>query len=543
MRAVSTLLLSSLTLTLALTPPTRAADPVPPAGIWKLAVPTGEGEDVLFMVALTQDDGKWVGDYLGASVKLGAEPKLKNLKVDGDAVRFTLDLGGRELVSFDGVLAKDKKKIAGSVSLVGRKLVVAEMHPTKLRKLDDPFALARETLGQVEGGPKLFDAAAEVVARAAEKKVPADEVRGILDRVNKAAGAYGPRWERETTLGLADALAGQDGFADLAVAQAKRAERLLSDDDDAATRLRVLEAVVRTLTRAGKAADAKPFAAQVTKLEARDYAEYAKTLPFKPEPFAGRKGKSDRGVLVEVFTGAECPPCAAVDLAFDGLMKAYPPADVVLLQYHVHIPRPDPLASPAAMSRLEDYYSNQVEGAPTVFVGGKLGPAGGGPAGAAGKAFAALRGPIDEALEKAPGVKLGLTVAKAEKGGFTGKATVSGLEAPGEKMMLRFVLAEERVRYAGGNGIRYHHMVVRAMPGGVKGFPLPKKDAEQAVAFDPEEVRKELAKYLDEFEKNDGPFPRPDRPLGLKNLKLVAFVQNDATREVLTAVQVDVGEK
>jgi len=60
----------------------------------------------------------------------------------------------------------------------------------------------------------------------------------------------------------------------------------------------------------------------VAKLEARDYADYAKTLPFKPEAFAGRKGKSDRGVLVEVFTGAECPPCAAVDLAFDGLPMA-----------------------------------------------------------------------------------------------------------------------------------------------------------------------------------------------------------------------------
>jgi thiol-disulfide isomerase/thioredoxin len=542
MRAVSALLLASLTL--ALTLPARAADPAAPAGVWRLSVPTGEGEDVLFMVALTEQDGKWVGDYLGSSAKLPAGLKVKNLKVDGDVVRFVFDLDGRDVLSFDGVLARDKKKVAGSASLIGRKLAVAEMVPTKLKRLDDPYALAREMLAQTDAGPQLFELATEVLSKAAEKKVPADEVRGVVDRVNKAAAGYGPRWERETTLGLADALAGQDGFADLAVAQAKRAERLLTDDDDAATRLRVLDAVVRTATRAGKAADAKPYTAQVAKLEARDYAEYAKTLPFKPEPFAGRKGKGDRGVLVELFTGAECPPCAAADLAFDGLMKAYPPADVVLLQYHVHVPGPDPLTSPAAMKRLEEYYADQVRGAPTAFVGGKLGPAPGGAAASSGKVFAALRGAIDEALEKPAGVKLGLTVAKAEKGGFTGKATVSGLEAPGDKMMLRFALAEERVRYAGGNGIRYHHMVVRAMPGGAKGFPLLKKDAEQAVTFDPEEVRKELTKYLEEFEKtDDGPFPRPDRPLALRNLKLVAFVQNDATREVLTAVQVDVGEK
>ena len=109
--------------------------------------------------------------------------------------------------------------------------------------------------------------------------------------------------------------------------------------------------------------------------------------------------------------------------------------------------------------------------------------------------------------------------------------------------MLRFALAEERVRYTGGNGIRYHHMVVRAMPGGVKGVALTKKSAEETVTFDPEALRGELTKYLDDFAKNEGQFPRSDRPLAMKNLKLIAFVQNDATREVLHAVQVDVDGK
>jgi hypothetical protein len=49
-----------------------------------------------------------------------------------------------------------------------------------------------------------------------------------------------------------------------------------------------------------------------------------------------------------------------------------------------------------------------------------------------------------------------------------------------------------------------------------------------------------LTKYLDGFAKTEGPFPRPDRPLAMKNLKLIAFVQNDATREILNAAQVDV---
>ncbi|HVL15614.1 MAG TPA: hypothetical protein VM529_23790, partial [Gemmata sp.] len=114
-----------------------------------------------------------------------------------------------------------------------------------------------------------------------------------------------------------------------------------------------------------------------------------------------------------------------------------------------------------------------------MFIGGKLGPAGGGPAAAAEGKYTSFRKQIEEGLEKAPGVKLGLTLAKGEKGGFTAKAAVSELEMPGDKVMLRFALAEERIRYTGGNGIRYHHMVVRSMPGGAKGFALTKKAAEQ----------------------------------------------------------------
>jgi thiol-disulfide isomerase/thioredoxin len=519
---------------------TRAADPVPPAGNWKLNVPAGDGDEITLMVAFTEQDGKWIGDYLTASQELRIQPKFKSLKVAGDHVQFTLEFSGRDFVSFDGLLAKDKKKISGSMSLLGEKLTLVDLLPTKLKKLDDPFELARETLTQIEGGPKMFDAAFRVVEKAGGKKVPAGDIRAIVDRVNKAATAYGPRWERDVTLRLAEALAGQEGLGEIAVAQAKRAERLLGDDDDAATRMKVLEAVAGALTKAGKPDEAKPYSAQIAKLEARDYAEYSRTRPFKTETFPGRKAKSDRTVVVEVFTGAECPPCVAVDLAFDGLFQAYKPADVILLQYHVHIPGPDPLTSPDAMKRMEEYYADQIRGAPTVFIGGKLGEAGGGPASAAEKKYASFRKQIEEGLEKAPGVKLALTIAKGEKSGFTAKAAVSDLEMPGEKMMLRFALAEERIRYAGGNGIRYHHMVVRSMPGGAKGIALPQKSAEHTVSFDPDAIRAELVKYLDAFAKQEGPFPRPDRPMALKNLKLIAFVQNDATREILHAVQVDV---
>jgi hypothetical protein len=509
------------------------------AGNWKIALPTGPGEEVLLLVSLAEKDGKWAGEYLGSSRELNIKPTVTAVKVTGDAVAFTLGFMGRELASFDGLLGKDRKKINGSLVVLTNRARPTTLYPSKLAKLDDEFAVVREALAQMEDGPELFDVAFAVLGQAGAKKLPADEARGVVERVIKSAATYGPRWERDTALRLVETLAAQDGLTDLAIAQAKRAERMLTDEDTAATRMAVLEALVRTLTKAGKPDEAKPYTAQLAKLELRDFAEYSKANPpFKAEPFAGRKGKSERAAVVEVFTGAECPPCVGVDLAFDGLLKTYKPTEAILLQYHFHVPRPDPLTSPDGMDRVK-YYGDQIEGAPTLFVSGKLGSDSGGPAAASEKFYKQFRGAIDDILEKPAAVKLAVAVSKGEKGGFSAKATVTDLETPGEKVMLRFVLAEERIRYAGGNGLRYHHMVVRAMPGGAKGVALTKKTHEQTVTIDPDAVRAALTKYLDEYAKNDSPFPRSDRPLALRNLKLVALVQNDATKEILHAVQVD----
>ena len=69
------------------------------------------------MIAFTEQNGKWIGDYLTASQELKIQPKFKSLKVDGNHVQFAMEFQGREFVSFDGLLAKDKKKLSGSMSL------------------------------------------------------------------------------------------------------------------------------------------------------------------------------------------------------------------------------------------------------------------------------------------------------------------------------------------------------------------------------------------------------------------------------------------
>ncbi|MFO0849742.1 MAG: hypothetical protein U0871_14495 [Gemmataceae bacterium] len=521
-----------------LTAAPAVAQPPTPAGRWKLQIAL-DNQPATLLFGLTESGGKWVGDFLGSQPELRTEPKFTSVTVSDAGVKFTLGFPGREFVNFDGVLSKDGKKLTGSVVQLGGPLAVAEAVRTELKKAD-PFDLLREAVAAVEPGPALFDAGFAVLEQAAARKLSAEDVRGLTDRLAKAAGGFGPRWERATALRLANVLAVQAGYGEVAVAQARRAERMLTDDDPAAAQMEVFDALAKAFTRAGKAEEGKKYAAQVAKLEAKDYAEYAKaTYGFAglPVPTPASKG---RPAVVEVFTGSEAGPAAASDLAAAALRQVYTPADVIVLSYHLHAGGADPLASPDGMERLE-YYAETLRlqpSVPLVFVNGGPGPRGGGPASAAKAKLDEYKTALAKPLGLAPGAKLTLTVTKGDKG-YTAKATVADVTAAGDKLSLRFVLAEDRVRYAGGSGMRYHAAVVRAMPGGAKGFPLAKKAGDQTVTFDPAEVRTKLTQYLDDVAKQ-AEFARSDRPMGLTSLKLVALVQNDATGEIVQAVQVDV---
>jgi hypothetical protein len=523
--------------------PSGAAEP--PAGTWRLTfpVPTRNGEiNLSLLMMFSESEGKWVADFLDSSPPLGAEPTV-DLTVKDDAVKFALKFGPNNW-SFDGKVSG--KRVKGSLDL-GGEMVLVDLVPSSLKSLTkDKFAVAREALDTAEGAPDFFNNLFQVISQAAAKKLKPDDVRAYADKAAKMAEPYGTRWQRTVAFRLADLLADQEPFSAIAVEQARQGERLLTRTDDIATQLQTLDTLARVLRKAKKDAEAKEVEGRLAKLEPRDYAEYSKTMPpFKPDEYKGRKGKSDRAVLVELFTGVECGPCVAVDLAFDALGRTYKPADVVRLQYHAHIPGPDPLVSRDGAARM-DYYMKKDDdkSTPSIFLNGKPDATGGGRDPKMAKLkYQAFRETIDEQLEKPATVKLTATAAlKGDE--LTIKANVADLQKPGEKVSLRFALAEERVRYQGGNGIRYHHAVVRAMPGGPKGFPLMKASAEQAVTVKLSDVRAENNKALDEFaadlQKRGAEFNFSSRPMAMKDLKVVAFVQDDATMEVLQAVQVDV---
>jgi hypothetical protein len=59
------------------------------------------------------------------------------------------------------------------------------------------------------------------------------------------------------------------------------------------------------------------------------------------------------------------------------------------------------------------------------------------------------------------------------------------------------------------------------------------------VTVDLDALRQKLIAYLDDYAK-EYPFSDSDRPLELKNLRVVALIQNDDTGAVLQAKQVAV---
>jgi hypothetical protein len=450
--------------------PARAVDS-PAVGTWRMSftVQTQRGDlAITFLMVFSDVDGKLVGDMLGTQPPLQIEPTIADAAIRDHHLKYTVRLGKEESFTFDGRVAENGKKIQGSFQL-GERLMLVEMLPSQLKNLEDRFALQREALDTTEGGGEFFNALYPVLGEAAKKKLRPEEVRAYTDKASKFAEAYGPRWQRQTALQVATTLVDQEPFVAIALEQARQAERLLTPSDEIATHMQVLSTLARVMAKANKPDEAQALQARITKLEARDYQEYAKKHPpFKPDTFEGRKAKSDRAVLVELFTGAECPPCVAADLAFDALERTYKPGEVVLLQYHLHVPGPDPLTNKDAEARAESY-GDKVRGTPAIFVNGKNLDIGGGGISQARVKYQAYREEIDEQIEKAASVKLQAS-ASLKGNELTIKGAVSDLEKPGEKVTLRFALTEERVRYQGGNGLRYHHNVVRALPGGVKGL-------------------------------------------------------------------------
>lgn len=253
---------------------------------------------------------------------------------------------------------------------------------------------------------------------------------------------------------------------------------------------------------------------------------------------------TSRVPLLEVFTGAGCPPCAAADLAVDAAMERFGTAAV--LMYHVHVPRPDPMSNPDTVARSTAY---AVTGVPTLLVDGSGRMSGGGPREDAPRTYARLAPLLEKAAATAPDATLTLGV-RAEAGQV--RVSVEAALAPAARaaiaagspnwgLVVRLALAETDLRYSGENGIRFHPMVVRALA----EFPMPAATFSGTHTFDVARLTPALQAYLDEYERrNDrfGPmtFAEKKAAINPSQLQVVAFVQRTDDARVLQSAVVRV---
>ncbi len=204
--------------------------------------------------------------------------------------------------------------------------------------------------------------------------------------------------------------------------------------------------------------------------------ERYRALPkaLKGDPYVPTAKRTDRVVVIEMFTGSACPPCVAADLAFDAAMDRYDKSAVIPLAYHQHIPGPDPMTTPEGVTR-RNYYN--VNGVPTMQVSGMMAAnpqgenLGGGGRNRAPEVYEKYVGLIDRALEvpSEAAVSVRATIAGDK---VTITADVSKLPQGASDLRLHLVLAEKELLFGGENGIRGHHMVVRGVAGD-KGEGIP----------------------------------------------------------------------
>ena len=579
-----------------------AAD-TPPAfkdGNWRLGYGPGMiGESPIFILKVETKEGK------AGATKLAAAPnapfELVSFELKGDVASIKLKIGDRPLAftgkmqadgkSFRGEFGDDKLLTRGYFSATDADTIVpadiqaSQPKPpesfTNASKIANGAAQLRfkarqakdveekaDLLKQAAAAQEKADkeapdawkaviaadkknpfavmAASNLIQSAARTKADPKEVATWVALVESEAAAFGPRLAENATLGVVDTLGSEKAYAELVLASFEKVYSKLSDKDPLARQSKILKSATKLFASAGKADLAKTATAKYAAVETALDKEYTATVPpFKVTKQESPKPGESHAVLMELFTGAQCPPCVAADVAFDALSKAYDHKDVILLQYHMHIPGPDPLTNTDTVARFGYYgelFTGQVRGTPTTLFNGKIAAGGGGGMeGSEGKFKDYAKAIATSATGKSDVVITG----KVNRAGDILAVDVSadGVKEP-KGLKLRVVLTEDSIKYVGGNALRFHHHVVRHFAGGTAGTEIKDAKTTKNLSIDLNAVQAELKKYQDTYAKNEKITYANDAPvLDKTGLKVVVFVQNDATGEVLNAIQLDVPAK
>lgn len=236
-----------------------------------------------------------------------------------------------------------------------------------------------------------------------------------------------------------------------------------------------------------------------------------------------------RKVLVELFTGAHCPPCVAADVAFDALGSYFQHQEVCLIQWHLPIPAAEPLVNGDALNRAREV---GVSSTPQALFGGEAMIRGGGRKGQAAAVFAKYRKQA-EALLEAPAAPQLQVQARLQGERLQVDAAAVGAG----DLRLHLVLCEDLVVFPGGNGMLFHHHVARARLSPAAGLDASKP---QQAALQLGKLRSQLEDDLLRMEEAGAEFRiRPTRP-DASRLLVVAFLTRGEAQKVLNCRSIEV---
>jgi len=373
-----------------------------------------------------------------------------------------------------------------------------------------------------------------------------DEIPAITANIHKIAEQFlatikAPLMRLQGQLQIASALIASTSptVAELGLDYARQAYKSLSEETPLQARLLTHKVLLQGLKKCGKEEEARTVASTVDRLEKDMDAEYRKSRPgFEIDEYSGRKPPTRRTVLVELFSGVNNPLCLASDAAFEAAFATYPAHEAVFLHYAVHGPLPSALVNPASEARFA-FYKAALESIPGVFVDGKWTANLGGNATRARISYENLREAIDKAGESDTPVQIKLNVTRKGES-ITVKAEVSGLEKPAASRKLFLALVERQVRYQGGNGQRLHLNVVRGLLG--EAVAVSESTLNHTATVDLGSLGKTLANYLADFSKKNN-VRWGDLPVGLGPLTIVAWVQDENSKQVFQAASIAVPDK
>lgn len=267
------------------------------------------------------------------------------------------------------------------------------------------------------------------------------------------------------------------------------------------------------------------------------------TLPKRQLPAGGHP------VLLELFTGSDCAPCAGPDLALDSVLGSYTRNDLIGLVFDEHVPLPDPLASPDSLARASFY---GVESTPTAFLDGRPLDVLGGSRDDVENIVVAMGEEIEQQALLASGLKLDAAIQTTPTGTLQVQLLLAhhavppsaALETTGNTGLQALqhaevfvALLQDDLRYTGKNGIRFHRMVVRALQS-QPALTLLSSAPASPLTFDPHAIEQAQTTYLTDFEHSNDrfgmfQFATTRVPIDAAHLAVVAWVQDTRTRQVL----------